>query len=527
MNMKTAKKLLALLLAVMMTLALGVTSAFAAGNGSITIQNAAQQTTYKAYKIFDATYANDAVSYTIPDGSTIASASVPVGDDATQTAFSAIFDTTVAGGKTYVTKKSSVTDDAVVTAWLKAYLASLTNPTAAATATTAEGATTATLSGLDSGYYFVTTSQGTAVSIDTVAPNATVYDKTEVTPNVPTGTNEKEIVVGSETTTVTTADVGSTVNFKVNFSAINYIVEENETSGEIETTQITKYTVTDTPSGFSIDNTSVKVKVGDEELASTAYSVNKDNTTGKLTVTIPWVDSSNNSIYDSPSTVAVTYTATLNAGTNGLSTNEAEIKYTTGSGNDEKDTPIPDPGDEDDPDTKIYNYTVSIDKQDGTDDTKKLSGAKFVLYKTVDGTNYYYKATTDGNGTLTKVEWVSISDGNTLSSLISAGSITEVTTNDSGAASFAGLAAGEYKLVETEAPAGYNLLGSPETVTLATIGETTTNITTTQEVDVDNNKGTTMPATGGIGTTIFYVVGGVLVVAAGVLLVTKKRAGKE
>ena len=51
--------------------------------------------------------------------------------------------------------------------------------------------------------------------------------------------------------------------------------------------------------------------------------------------------------------------------------------------------------------------------------------------------------------------------------------------------------------------------------------------TTVDEIEVLNQSGTQLPSTGGIGTTIFYVVGSILVVAAGVLLITKKRMGRE
>ena len=84
-----------------------------------------------------------------------------------------------------------------------------------------------------------------------------------------------------------------------------------------------------------------------------------------------------------------------------------------------------------------------------------------------------------------------------------------------------GTSAGQhsYTLVETKAPDGFNKLDSATTVT---IGATNTFV-----AKVNNNSGTVLPSTGGIGTTIFYVVGSILVVAAGVLLITKKRMSRE
>ena len=107
-------------------------------------------------------------------------------------------------------------------------------------------------------------------------------------------------------------------------------------------------------------------------------------------------------------------------------------------------------------------------------------------------------------------------------------------TPNNGRFSIIGLDAGTYYLKEIEAPAGYNMLKDPiEVVITATVdGATNTGTATvTPAVDgtvkVENKTGAELPSTGGIGTTIFYVVGGLLVVAAGVLLVTRKRMSKS
>ena len=123
------------------------------------------------------------------------------------------------------------------------------------------------------------------------------------------------------------------------------------------------------------------------------------------------------------------------------------------------------------------------------------------------------------------------------------------TTDSEGILTFTGLAAGEYVLEETEAPAGYNKLkdkiyitvsaGTTEEGNLDThtwtikykLGESGTEktITATEananlfELDVENQAGTELPSTGGIGTTIFYVVGAILVIGAGVVLITRRR----
>lgn len=103
-----------------------------------------------------------------------------------------------------------------------------------------------------------------------------------------------------------------------------------------------------------------------------------------------------------------------------------------------------------------------------------------------------------------------------------------------GAFNIVGLDAGTYVLKETSTPAGYNTC-APITVEIGAVHKenadgTTVNLTLTQkntDNTIQNQKGSTLPSTGGIGTTMFYVGGGVLVAGAGVLLITKKRAKKD
>ena len=100
-------------------------------------------------------------------------------------------------------------------------------------------------------------------------------------------------------------------------------------------------------------------------------------------------------------------------------------------------------------------------------------------------------------------------------------SATIVTTDENGFADFQGLADGTYNLIETEAPAGYNkLTGSVEIVVSAADDAHVVSYIG----DVQNNIGAELPSTGGMGTTIFTVVGGALMVGAAVLFITKKRS---
>lgn len=229
-------------------------------------------------------------------------------------------------------------------------------------------------------------------------------------------------------------------------------------------------------------------------------------------------------------TITVTYTATLNQdaviGSAG-NPNEVHLEYSNNPSHG-SDSTGKTPKDE----VIVFTYELDVNKTD--EQGTKLANAKFVLLNS-DKT----KVATVENGKLTG--WVDVpnkenqEDWNVKSIL---------TSNENGEFSIAGLNSGTYYLQEIQAPAGYNLLKTPiQVVIKATITNTedkqsldklTITVDNGQEKDgvvstgvvemtVKNQSGLTLPETGGMGTTAFYVLGGVLVAAAVVLLVTKRR----
>lgn len=349
--------------------------------------------------------------------------------------------------------------------------------TADATPVTATSSTVK-FTNLKLGYYLVVSSgwdnDVTVVcSLDTTDPDVDIEEKNGKP------TIEKKIVENGTTTSSNTAGIGDYVQFQITVNAIdgqpsNYVVHDKMSTG------LTFVNNTERP---------VTVKVGSRDLTATEYSFETptDDCTFELKI--------NDGIPSANDKITVTYYGQVNSSAliNGDNTNEAKLTYgTNGESSWEQTT------------TKVFGFNVH--KYDGADTSKSLlAGAQFRLYKTVDETTFYAKFS---DGLLTG--WTSTESEATI-----------LTSNDKTELVLNGLDAGTYYLEETQAPDGYNKLTDPVKVTITNEGvvESATN----GAIFVANNAGATLPSTGGIGTTIFYVIGGGLMVAAVVLLVTKKR----
>ncbi len=477
--MKHARKLTSLLLALVMVFALAVTVAAEEGTtaptGSITVDNPVADKTYTAYKIFDVVY-DEATpkhySYTIEGGSEWFSTV----ETYANTEGSGLTLTLVNGTTTYVVTTTGAFSAPPFADALKAAVNGKTGRTLAV----ADGKATAT--DLDLGYYFVTSTTGALCNLTTTNPNANIHDKNDMP-------FKKEV-------DKTNVDVGQTVTFKITGKVPDYTGFNTYT-----------YLITDTmTNGLTFNRDSLTVKVGEATVTNDCtIAYDAETAPQTFTVSIPVLEKK----YDFGAEIVVTYTATVNKKAIAvISTNKAKLTYsndpTTGETKDSQTE-----------EQKVYTSKIVIDKfETDKKDTVKLKDAKFVLYKKVPGASgevtKYYKQ----DETTKAVTWVD-----------SITNATEVTTGNNGEAFFEGLADGTYYLVETKAPAGYNQLTEAKDVMVTGSITDATKLSVTAEVA--NSTGTLLPSTGGMGTTIFYVLGAVLVVGAGVLLVTKKRMSQS
>lgn len=530
--MKNMKKLFSLALALVMMMALVVTAgATPAGepdpspDGVITIKNATIDETYKVYKIFDATYGTgDKAAYTINYESDWYSLV-----DSNKSLFTL---TQIESSGVYnVEVKEDITADEV-----KGWINNITLPKA--NKEEKARSTTVTFDNLGKGYFLVTStldsdnnpSTTALITLTNATPDATIIDKNQKPGGGDKDDNKKTITkVNDGNVTMNngrfSAQIGDTVSYEIRTTATNYDEEK----------MIESYTVVDEIKGNGLvlaDNPNIVVKIGtknsdgaytyDDLTNADDYTLTVDRSNKKFTVNIPWVKTENEqkvSKYGSPVVISISYDTKVTADieANDEVENEVTVTYGWDVGNTTEDKLT----------ESLYTYALAIKKTDKSG--SPLPNAKFNLSIKGNSTNLYF-----------------IKSGNvyTVADATAEGATQVIETDSNGLAVIKGVKEVEYTLTETEAPDGYNKLTAPITVTpkLATEqvvtkylddkGEVTDTVTENvvtidvqaEPVVVVNFTGTELPSTGGIGTTIFTVVGGVLMIGAAILFLTKKRS---
>ncbi len=542
--MKRMKKILSILLSVVMVMAMGITAfagdSDASGEGqtpttySVTITNATG--TYKIYQVFtgdlDAatkTLSNvkwgkdvDSFEYTTKD------AQEATGDKPAEEAKKSDNASEIAE---YLATKNN--NSAVAKDFAKTAIDNVKAESNSGKATATDE--TATFTGLAAGYYVVKNiSVGDDESyteyILQVVGNVEVKNKADV-PEF-----EKKVKDTNDTTGVTTDwqdsadyDIGDVIPFRLKGTIADNYDEYSTYYYAFHDQEETGLTFKEITSVYVMNGTQKK------ELTADQYEVKKTGFSDECSFEVVFSnlkalkDENGAEIVNANSEIYVEYTSTLNdeavLGSQG-NVNKAKLEFSNNPNGEKKgETPWDN--------VIVFTYKVVIDKVD--DSNQPLTGAEFTLTKKV--------AKKDSDGNVEKDQ-----SGNTVYEVTT---VDVVKSNDDTEFTFKGLDDGQYILTETVTPAGFNTI-DPITFTVTadhkiewttedrtdvlkelkgdkvtgeitfTCDETEGSLTAT----VINKKGSVLPSTGGIGTTIFYVVGAILMIGAGVILVSRRRVNK-
>ena len=552
--MKGFKKLLTVILTLAMVMTMGMT-AFAAettkdvgsGSGSITISKAAEGQEYDLYKLFEY----------IPSSGTYA-----IGEYKITTAFtglrnySATVDDVTLNASDYISvdsngyvtwintdKSNSVTgtDSAAIAKFAKLVnqyiedkkkdsspISPISNVTPAVSPDKIADSQNEIVkfTGLDLGYYIVGSSLGALVSLDTTNKDAEVIEKNSMP------TSDKTVKEDSTGNYQKQNDdeIGKEVEFKttiaVKAGGKDYIMHDAMDDGL--TLDPKSIVVKDLPRGVT-SNTVTSGLTDTVEVESGKYSpctfeVNFSGT------------------FNSDTTVTVTYKAAINskAIVRTGEKNTVLLEY----GNHAKAAPIT---------TTTYTYDFSIFKyaSDATG-TKALSGAEFSLFRNKTGDDSYVafdvtksaadntKANAANLISLVQEEKDEVTGANVYH-LVKAGeakAVTSISTPASGKIIIKGLDADVYHMIETTAPKNYNL---PRNDFLITVNRGKESVidgfytlefsgngaskdsTDPTQMKIENTQGALLPSTGGIGTTIFYLIGGIMILGAFVTFIVKRK----
>lgn len=509
--MKTLKKLFSIFLALIVVCSMTLT-AFAA---EITVQKAVKGETYKAYKIFDVVYSGDNYSYTMTSDNLWKSVIEAYKYDAegaaaiekpfTLTASAAdpnLFIVTVAEGFNTEAHAAHLAD----------YLAANIGDIPAAETVVAGGteeAGVAVFETLTPGYYFVDTTLGALCALFTNDDSYEVKEK-NTAPGVDKELDDPYLQIGDPVNyTVTITDSKGTDKAFVLHDEMEDGLTLQQDTFALSVVKADGSAGTITESDYTI---TYPETCSDE-------TVNK-NCDFEITFTDAFVAS-----LAEGDKVVVTFTAILNGEAEiaeETNTNTVVLRYSAQLSQDS---------------VEALSFKFDLDKTDG--EGKALTGAEFELYAENEGGVAIALVVEDGVYRVATAEEI---EADKTAAEGEKKTTTTIVVDENGQATVKGLDAKSYWLEETKAPAGYNPLAARQELQLfTTTGEgdeavvTGTNLIrgvdenneATYGVQVINETGMVLPETGGMGTTVFYVVGSILLFGATALLITKKRMGAE
>ena len=506
--MKRVKRVLALLAAFALVLAMAV-PAFADKANQYTISApAGSNHTYQVYQIFTGDYSDGKLS-NVKWGQ---NSKNHEGANASAAVDSTVLATIAGlGGK----------PDAEIWEGIEQYVDFGTAPVAEVTSTKSAS--------VPAGYYIIKDKDGSQDGKQDAYTNyiVQVAGNVKIKPKSSVPTVKKEVKDINDSTETDLGewqkDADHDVNDQVCFRLTGTLPENYATYTSYE------YIFHDTMSkGLTFDPTSVQIYLGDEKtgaiIDASKYTVTtQSGTDGETEITIKFADLKTAVNATSDDKITVVYEATLNEqsviGSAG-NPNKVYLEFSNNpNGNGTGETP--------EDTVTVFTYKVAANKVDGNGN--KLAGAGFKLSK-------FDK---DNGWELVGYQNVKLESGNP----VETDGRYEVASATDTSFAWNRIDDGKYKLEEVVTPAGYNTIDPVEfdvvaghanltltslsgTKTTGTVGEYTfkpNNAEGSLTTDIVNQSGTVLPSTGGMGTTVFYVVGGGLMAVAVVLLVTKKR----
>lgn len=492
--MKHMKKAFALMLAMVMVMAMAVTSFATEGTGSITINGVTSDNVYSIYKILElASYNKETGRYSYKVDENWKPIFETATDEQGQHYFT--IDTLNYVAWTYVGEKNDNES-------LKAYAgdfakqalayAKTHNPKIEPLKSTAnagdysENGTSITFSGLELGYYLVDSTMGALCGLTTTNPTASINAKNGAP------TMEKEVLVGNQWKTANTASISDTINFRLDITvyqgAENYIIHD-KFDDSFTFLGITKIEHELASNGSIVET--------DEDYYTVATNGLTDNCDFEIVFTPEFCEhlATNDHIY-------VYYSATLDedASVTSPNVNTAWLDF----GEDHSTTP-----------TKTETTTYGFDIVKTDDQNTLLPGAHFLLYTAASGGNIIPVVRVENDDVDFPVYRRALENEEG----------EEIVAPD-GIVRLLGFDKATYYLHETVAPAGFNPLENREPLPISENRFATFNdgvYSVGSAFRVVNRAGSMLPETGGMGTVMFITCGSIVVMAAGVLLVTKKR----
>lgn len=495
---------------------------------TITINGAETNANYSAYQIFKGS--------TLPSGTDHNLANVTWGNGITEAGIQAVYTQyEVSTAQEMANKLNTPADARTFAAFIDQYLQ---NPV---DSVTNDGSTTITVTG--NGYYLIkdaaNSTQAPTESILKVVNDVAVTPKTTDIPDTEKKVSENTKPVTGEPLLVPSTDsdkINDVADYNIGDTVPFYLAAQAPTAGEISSYNEYVFTFHDRmDAGLTLNNESIVVKAGDTTLtANSDYTLNTshiDTDTFDIVIKLKENGTAKDNVIGKK--IVVEFTATLNENAsldkvgnqNGFILEYSNNPTTGGTGKTTEDKVV------------VFTYHLDLDKVDNQDSSKKLTGAEFILSRG-SGDNIEYlvaEKITSGDkiGQYTVKSWTS-----------EKGTATTLTAKTDSSSQFVinGLDDGSYQLTETKAPDGYNLPSTPFDITLkaattnnqnyngtpeSAIGDIKVNESAGNAANIENKKGHSLPETGGMGTTMIYGVGAVMVAGAAVFYVTNKRTRKD